>query len=169
VIPTATQQLEAMRDTMARFILPVIPAEERFAAEQANLVLASINWLIDVNESQAAYELQEQADQHALAEGLLTLGIDGLDATAALKAELSVRPAATATLAELRAHNRALKALTAAVLEGAHGEAATRAVALFMTAATRQVAREQAYCRMTGLAKQATGSIEDVLKAQSNG
>ena len=167
MIPTATQQLEAMRDTMARFVLPVIPAEERFATEQANLILASINWLIDVNESQAAYELQEQADQHALGEGLLALGLDGLDATAALKVELASRPAATATLAELREHNQALKAMTAGVLEGAHGGAGAKAVALFMTAATRQVAREQAYCRMTGLAKQATGSIEDVLREQS--
>lgn len=166
MIPTVTQQLEAMRDTMARFVLPSIPAEDRFATEQATLILGSINWMIDVNESQAAYELQEQADQHTLAEGLLALGLDGVDALAALKAELSARPAVTAPLSELREHNRALKALSAATLEAAHGEAAKKAVALFRVAAERQVAREQAYGRMTGLAKQATGSVEDVLKAQ---
>lgn len=160
MIPTVNHQLEAMLDTMTRFVMPVIPADERFAQEQAGLIIATLGWLVDVNESQHAYEVAEHADQVALGVALLEL-CEEPDVRAAVEDDLP----ADATLEQIRTRTRRLKAVSAAALEGA--EDATEVTRLFLETADRQVEREQAWCRMTGMPKNVTGAIGDVLAAQS--
>ena len=62
MVPTVTQHLLAMQDTMLRFVLPAISPDEAFAREQAGLIMASLGWLADVNESQHPMEAQDHDD-----------------------------------------------------------------------------------------------------------
>lgn len=166
MVPTVTQQLAAMQDTMLRFIMPAIPADQSFAAEQAGLVYASLGWLADVNESQHAYEVEERRDLRTLATGLLALSFSDDDARTRLQALADVPDDDAVPLAVLRQGNVAVKALTARALESVSPDDEQQAVALTTRAARRQVDREQAWNRMTGLAKQAGGSIAEVLEQQ---
>lgn len=160
MIPTVNHQLEAMLDTMTRFVMPVIPVDERFAQEQAGLIIATLGWLVDVNESQHAYEVAEHADQSSLGVALLQLEEDP-----ALRAAVDDDVPADATLEQIRTRTRRLKALTAAFLERA--EDASEVTRLFLETADRQVEREQSWCRMTGMPKNVTGAIDDVLARQA--
>lgn len=157
--PTVTQQLEAMRTTMERVVMPAIPPEEKFALEGAGMVWATLNWLADVQASEFRYELEEASDYRALLTDLAAL--PGADIDKALLAE----PAAggDGDLQAVRDQTRRLKA--AAVEAGtALGD---QARALLLDVADRQNAREQAWFRMTGFtATDAPGGIADVLAAQ---
>jgi hypothetical protein len=152
--PTVTQQLEAMKATMERVIMPALPADAKFANEGAGLVYATLNWLIDVHESEFRYELDEAADYRGLLLALADLGdVD--------KALLDEKPAgADGDLAAVRDQGRRLKA--AAV--SAALEIGPSARGLLLDVADRQSAREQAWFRMTGFtATDKPGGIAEVL------
>jgi hypothetical protein len=166
VVPTVTQHLLAMQDTMLRFVLPAISAEDSFAREQAGLIMASLGWLADVNESQYLMEAQENDDLVALANGLLELQFVEDDVRVRLEQLVQSVPGTESPLSDLRARNRELKSLTASALDGISTADEPRAVALFSTSGQRLVAREQAYGRMTGLVRYPDGALHEVLAAQ---
>ncbi|MCU1691585.1 MAG: hypothetical protein JWM64_676 [Frankiales bacterium] len=152
--PTVTQQLEAMRTTMERVVLPALPADAKFALEGAALVHATLNWLVDVHESEFRYELDEAADYRRLLGQLAELGA----VDAALLAEAPA--GADGDLGAVRAQSRRLKeaAVTAALDVGG------AARGLLLDVADRQSAREQAWFRMTGFTStDKAGGIAEVL------
>lgn len=153
--PTVTQQLEAMKTTMERVIMPALPPDAKFANEGAGLVWATLGWLIDVHESEFRYELDEAADYRGLLRALADLGGNVDEA-------LLGEPAAggDGDLGAVRAQGRRLKA--ACVDAGLALGAPARA--LLLDVADRQSDREQAWFRMTGFtATDKPGGIAEVL------
>lgn len=59
MIPTVSQQIFAIRNSMAKTVIPALSPNEKFAAEQANLIVASLDWLLDAHESEHRYEMVE--------------------------------------------------------------------------------------------------------------
>lgn len=171
VVPSVSQQLSAIRQTIAKTILPALPPEAGFAQEQAGLVLASLDWAMDVVESEHRYQVVEHADHRRLLEGLLALGpADGADeARAALDATAGGPPD---DLAALRAHTVAVKrcverAFTSLTTEPGGSGTVPAARRLVTEVARRQADRELAWARMTGFPKAVKGSIAEVLSAQA--
>lgn len=152
--PTVTQQLQSMQTVMERVIMPTLPADAKFAGEQAGMIWATLGWLIDVHESEFRYELDEAADYRTLLRALADLG--SVD-----KAVLDEAPAgADGELAAVRAQCRRLK--TACVTAGL--EIGPSARALLLDVADKQSAREQAWFRMTGFTTtDKPGGIAEVL------
>lgn len=156
--PTVTQQLESLKITMERVIMPALPPDQRFAQEQAGLIWATLGWLVDVHACEFGYELAEAADYRELLGALSELG-------AVEAALLDEQPAgADGDLAQVRSQSRRLKqaAVTAAL---AIGPAAQE---LLLKVADRQSARERAWFRMTGFTTtDAPGGITEVLATGS--
>lgn len=153
--PTVTQQLQSMQTVMQRVIMPTLPADAKFANEQAGMIWATLGWLVDVHESEFRYELDEASDyRHALA------ALKDLGATVdeALLGEESA--GANGDLAALRQQGRRLKAavVTAGLALG------TPATTTLLDLADKQSAREQAWFRMTGFTTtDKPGGIAEVL------
>lgn len=153
--PTVTQQLEAMKTTMERIVMPALPPDAKFANEGAGLVWATLGWLIDVHESEFRYEFDEAADYRGLLRALADLGA-GVDQA------LLDEPAAggDGDLGALRVQGRRLKAACVDAGLALGGPAR----ALMLDVADRQSAREQAWFRMTGFTTtDKPGGIAEVL------
>jgi hypothetical protein len=158
--PTVTQQLEAMKTTMERIVMPALPPDAKFANEGAGLVWATLGWLIDVHESEFRYELDEAADYRGLLRALADLGGGVLGGGA--DQTLLDEPAAggDGDLGALRAQGRRLKAACVDAGLALGGPAR----GLLLDVADRQSAREQAWFRMTGFTStDKPGGIAEVL------
>jgi hypothetical protein len=57
MVPTVTQQLRSMRRRFCDTILPALPPDAEFAREQANLMLATFDWLLDTHEHEYRYQV----------------------------------------------------------------------------------------------------------------
>jgi hypothetical protein len=166
VVPSVPQQLAAIRHTIAKTIMPALAADADFEREQAGLVLASLDWAMDVVESEHRYEVVEHADQRALLAALLDLGPDGERAGEQVGARATLEAAASPPrdLAPLREQTRALKLAADAVYTALGGQHAARA--LLTRAAQRQTERELAWTRMTGFPGNVP-AVADVLDRQA--
>ncbi len=171
MIPTVSQQLSAIRHTIAKTIIPAINPDDSFAHEQAGLVLASLDWALDVAGSEFRYELVEHGEYRDVLGELLALepaGEVGIRGREALDRPVT----ATADLAALRKQNIALKGLVedafVALTTGPDGPAVHDARRIVSKLARRQTERELAWGRMTGFPVGA-GAIGEVLAAQANG
>lgn len=164
MVPDVTQVLAAVRHQLAKTVLPAIPAEEGFAQEQAGLVLASLDWLVEVQRHEADYTLVERADLEALLSELLELGGGDAEAEQALADAAETPPDVTTARAQSTSLRAAATRVHAAALEDA--ERAERARALWDHAATRQLEREAAWFRMTGFPVGADQPIDVVLARQ---
>lgn len=168
MVPTVSQQLAAIRHTIAKTIMPAIDPGASFAQEQAGLVLASLDWALDVVESEHRYELVEQAEYRELLGALLALDdtVVTPDARQAIESTLTPAP----DLATIRAANvelkrqveRAFRALTA----GGNSGRTQDARRLVTGVARSQAKRESAWARMTGFTTP-DGAIAEVLAAQA--
>ena len=169
VVPSVAQQLSAIRHTIAKTIVPALAPDARFAREQAGLVLASLDWALDVVESEHRYERVENADHRGLLESLLALGpVGGTDGAretldAADPPPEDLPGLRVQTVALKRCVERAFVVLTAAP----DSSEALEARRLVSAVARRQTARELAWARMTGFPKAVDGGVADVLTAQS--
>lgn len=169
VVPSVAQQLAAIRHTVAKTLVPALAADADFEREQAGLVLAGLDWAIDVVDAEHRYETVEHADHRALLASLLAVDPDGASATDEARAVLDAAADPPPDLPSLRAQTRALKLAADAALTAlsAHGDpTAATARALVADVARRQTERELAWARMTGFPKDAP-AVADVLAAQS--
>ena len=168
MIPTVSQQLSAIRHTIAKTIIPAIDPAETFAQEQAGLVLASLDWALDVAGSEYRYELVEHAEYRDVLGRLLALK-PAPDVVDRGRATLEAPASADGDLPGLRDQNLTLKALVedafVALTTGPDEPAAQAARRIVSTLARRQSERELAWGRMTGFPHGA-GAIGDVLAAQ---
>ncbi|MFE5699050.1 hypothetical protein CJ179_15455 [Rhodococcus sp. ACS1] len=166
MIPTVAQQVGAVRNTIAKTVLPALDPSESFAAEQAGLVLACLDWILDVHASEHRYECAEHAENRALLAMLVEFVPAGSGGEARELIAESAEP--PEDLVRLRAQVRRMKSLVertygSLAASGSAGETASRAVA---EVARRQSERELAWCRMTGFPQGVAQSIAEVLEAQ---
>jgi hypothetical protein len=173
MIPTVTQQLQSMRLRLMETIIPALPSDARFAREQAGLMVATLDWLLDTHEYQYRYEVVENVEYRRLLAELTGSYGDMITDEAtrrgvheALAAPgPSVRDAAT-PLRDLTDQNRRLKWLTQRVFttlsEAPSGDTTRRARTLLAQVARRQARRELAFFRLTGF-PQETDDLQAVL------
>ena len=169
MIPNVSQQLSAIRHTIAKTIVPAIDPGDSFAQEQAGLVLASLDWALDVAGSEYRYELVEHDEYLDVLGQLLALEPPGDIAVRGRAAREQLATAAV-DLAALREQNVALKGLVedAFVARTAErdGSAASDARRIVAALARRQTERELAWGRMTGFPDGAD-AVSEVLATQS--
>lgn len=165
MIPTVTHQLSAVRNTIAKTIIPALGDGDGFAQEQAGLMLACLDWALDVHEHQHRYEQVEHQDYRQLVRDLMALQPDlDLGDDPALRDDSAQVPA---DLEGLRQQTRRLKELgEQAFMALAGGDQSGRARALMTETSTRQSQRELAWCRMTGFPQWTGGHVSEVLDAQ---
>jgi hypothetical protein len=156
MIPSVAQQLLAVRRTLAATVVPAIAPGESFALEQAGLILATIDRVLDVQASEYRYDVLEHRDATALSDALGAL--QGVAPTDAPVPEDPEELHAGTLDAKRRAEERFRALLDT--------ERADDARALMGTAARRATQRELAAARMTGFPR-AVGSIGEVLARQT--
>lgn len=157
MVPTVTQQLEAMRRRFAETIIPALPQDADFAQEQAKLMLATFDWLLDTHEHQYRYVVVENNLYRRLLAELAALGGRGLpeplcaDVRACLAEPGPAAEEASTPLPRLEDQNRRIKQL-AMTMAGAlqDGADAGAARALVAECAHAQGKRELAFFRKTG-------------------
>lgn len=166
MIPTVTQQLRSMRTRLAETVVPALPDEDGFAREQALLMLATLDWLVDTHEHEYRYQVVENHEYRELVAALRPDGAESADA-AALLARPAPSPADVAVpLADLAEQNRLLKELVARLLASGTADPTTRDGARDLVArvARGQRDRELSWYRMTGFPGARPG-IAEVLDA----
>jgi hypothetical protein len=160
MVPTIGQQIKSLRRRFADTIIPVLPLDS-FVKEQANLMLATMDWLLDTHEHQYRYEVIENVEYR----NLLGKLINDAEAITAEKAIVdSARellseagPAPTEAIIPLRsiiAQNKRLKELVERIYEtvttDTDTDIAKRAKKQLVEVAVLQERRECAFYRMTG-------------------
>lgn len=168
MVPNVEQQLNAIRRTIEKTIQPALPPEEGFAQEQAGLVLASLDWVMDVVAHEGRYEQVEHADTRALVQQLLELpGVAADDPAHGVVDAASDPPADHLAL---RTQTRELKAAAERLFDALAAVPATRTEARRLLAETsrRQTERERSWTRMTGFSGDVP-NVGDVLALQTTG
>jgi hypothetical protein len=163
MVPNVSQQLAAIRHTIEKTIMPSLDPQASFAQEQAGLILASLDWALDVLQSEHRYEEVEHAEYRDLLGSLQALASNGAGG--------DLPPAEPpADLASLRAATIDLKRRSQSAFEELVAQpdspAAAEARKLLGAVAERQSARERAWARMTGFPG-ASEPIADVLREQA--
>lgn len=163
MVPTIAQQLRGVRAAIAKALVPALPADDVFAQEQAGIVLATLDWALDVQEAETLYEATERAEYRELLAALAAL--PSVPVTEAHV--VAATPDALADLLAIRAETQALKraadARFSVVAADGSAEDRTAARELLAAAARRQGAREQAWFRMTGFPTGAPGDVRSAL------
>ncbi|MBD0860360.1 hypothetical protein IA539_03940 [Gordonia sp. zg691] len=169
MIPTVAQQLFAVRNTIEKAVMPAIDTTDGFALEQAGLVLASLDWIMDVQASEYDYERREFAEHRETLSALADLDRSTLSADDSELLAATDEP--PSDLAQLRNQVRKLKAAVALAYQRsseAGGALATDARRVVAAAAARQTRRELAWCRMTGFPQGDQQPIAEVLRSQDS-
>jgi hypothetical protein len=170
MLPAVPELLKALKTRMAETIVPALPADAVFAQEQAGLMLATLDWLVDVQAHQYQYELVENGDYLALLGALREVRGGAGGEQGADDDEEPVASAALVDLDGLRERNRRLKARVGELYAqiGAEGgpDRAEQARRRLADVARRQERRERAFYRMTGFPVDAE-DLGAVLRDQS--
>ncbi|MBM4763764.1 hypothetical protein [Bacillus sp. B15-48] len=166
MIPTITQQLKTLKLRMEETIIPALPSDAAFAHEQANLMLATLNWMLDTHEHQYRYEVVENAEYRQLLTELASFP-DTLQTDISLKttieeilSESGPEPTeAIIPLNNIIDQNRRMKEITEEFYEQIrvhpNNKVANQAQTLLAKLAIRQAKLEVAFFRMTGFPKDA--------------
>lgn len=167
MIPNVSQQLGAIRQTIAKVLVPAIDADNGFAQEQAGLVLASLDWVMDVVAYEQRYEQLEHREVRALVTELIAL--DPAHGVGEARAALDASAEPPADLLALRAQNIELKrcanTLFGALTETPDTPGRREARRLLTAASRRQIERERSWTRMTGFSG-AVPNVGEVLARQ---
>lgn len=173
MIPTVAQQISAIRHTIAKTVMPALDPAAAFAQEQAGLVLASLDWLLDTEASEHRYEQIDREDQRAVLMDLVAVSSGSENAAGSSVSGKAGRVLADTAVAApdllgLRQQNHELAVAIEELFDevtATDGENADRATVILASAARRQGERERAWCRMTGFTSSA--DISTVLESQS--
>jgi hypothetical protein len=171
MMPTVAQQLAGIRNTMTKVVIPGLDPKDPFAQEQAGLIVATLNWILDVQGSEYLYEAVENTEYRRLLPRLAeTATKEAVADRAFALREIAAEPGAVTddlpTLDALRSHTRLCKEFLDdfyAALVSVDDPGAAQARELILFAAQSQARRDQAWFRMTGFPKEAEGDIATVL------
>jgi hypothetical protein len=166
MIPTIAQQLQALKIRMVETILPALPLDAAFAHEQANLMVATLDWLLDTHEHQYHYEVVENAEYRHLLTNLVSnpelKGADENIITSVHEVLSEDGPAindAIIPLNKIIDQNRKMKELTERLYDVCrihpNKEVAKQAQIQLAKLAERQAKLETSFFRMTGFPKDA--------------
>ncbi|WP_037140333.1 hypothetical protein [Rhodococcoides fascians] len=153
MIPTVTQQLQALRRRVSETLMPALPETAKFANEQAKLVVSTIDFLIDTHEHEYRYEVLENIEYRQL---VASLTAHKADASAEeILGERGPAPSdAAIKLERIVDQNRRLKdtarRLDAEASVNPESDSAVQANSLVAELAQRQVARELSWYRLSG-------------------
>ncbi|HEV3227328.1 MAG TPA: hypothetical protein VGZ52_10850 [Acidimicrobiales bacterium] len=167
MIPNVSQQLGAIRNTIAKVVVPAVDPDNGFAQEQAGLVLASLDWVIDVVAHEQHYEQLEHREVRALVTDLLAL--DPAQGADEARAAIDASAEPPADLLALRAQSIELKRcadlLFGALTATPDTPGRTESRRLLTAASRRQIERERSWTRMTGFSG-AVPNVGEVLAQQ---
>ena len=165
MIPTVSEQLQAMRRQLTAVIIPALDPEADFARQQALLISATLEWLCEVHSYEYRYEVVENLHYRELLEALTDGASD--DETAALLTQPGPQPSEAAiALSELADQTIRLKERVAAIyLNGIPDDRRARAKEIISAAARQQVERELSWYRLTGF----PGDVQLIGEALSSG
>jgi hypothetical protein len=177
MLPAVSEALEALKTRMSETIIPALPSEAAFEHEQAGLMLATLDWLIDVQSKNYLYEVVEHEEYLRLLESFCEVIGDDDDGRETVQQAREVIGSATRVssadlvdLDDLASRTRQLKSLAGelfaiiAVRSGA--ESLRNARQTLATVAQRQERRDKAFYRMTGFIADPE-DLGSVLKDQS--
>jgi hypothetical protein len=175
MMPTVAQQLAGIRNTMTKVVIPGLDPTDRFAQEQAGLIVATLNWILDVQGSEYTYEAVENVEYRRALAALADIEVAPEHAARAA----GLREAANApgvagadlpTLDAIRAQTRRYKDLVDeyySALSAGGDPAAGEAKDVVLGVARSGARRDQSWFRMTGFPKEVEGDVASVLAAQS--
>ena len=146
--PDVNQHLQSMCKAMQEIVLPEL-ADKPFAHEQANLILATLNLLVEVQEHQFAYARQEFADLHCLLGAWLEDHPEHGDTALRKDFHEASRASIETGLREL-CDAITQKACLRTLMDGAPLPPDSLIHALLNRYVERQLARETAWLRRTG-------------------
>ena len=165
MIPTIAQQLQALKVRMVETILPALPSDAAFAHEQANLMVATLDWMLDTHEHQYRYEVVENAEYRQLLTKLVSLVARDADdniITSVHEVLSEVGPAPTDAIIPMNQiinQNRKMKEITEQLYDvlcvHPNKEVAKQAQIQLAKLAERQAKLETSFFRMTGFPKDA--------------
>ncbi|MCQ6281652.1 hypothetical protein [Bacillus sp. EB600] len=166
MIPTMALQLQALKLRMEETIIPALPSDAAFAHEQANLMLATLDWMLDTHEHQYRYEVVENAEYRELLTKLVSnvklihTDVEVITSVYEVLSEVGPEPTeAIIPLNKIIDQNRKMKGLTERLYDVMrvlpNKEVARQARTQLAKVAERQAKLEFAFFRMTGFSKDA--------------
>jgi len=178
MVPDVKQYLEGLRKTMSEVILPHVQSDA-FAGEQAGLIIASLNLLIEVHDKQYPYEYLEHDEYKRLLRGLLPVvktATPPAEVAAILTDIRTQCDESDAVVAKglpsytfLQTSTRGMKTLLTLLLEALASAGQLEVLATcrrhLAPLIDRQVAREMSWTRKTGFDPEAgqLPAIDDIL------
>jgi len=159
MIPTVSQQLQAIKRRIEETIIPELPENAKFAREQAAFIVISLDWLLDINEHQYRYEVVENMEYRQLLADMIdrSKGEIADDSIQLIRRSLlEPKPPQQDAIIPLQTvieQNRKLKKLAAelfTMFSKQNGSHANPARDLFARVALRQGRRELAFFSRTG-------------------
>lgn len=167
--PDVSQHLQSMAKALNEIVLPELQ-DKPFALEQANLIVASLNLLAEVQEHQLAYVRQEFDDTRCLLAVWRLAHPEG--AAPAIQQIVTARhgDADTQNLGELAETVAGDKARLRTLMDKAPLPPGSPVEPLLHSYIERQLARETAWLRLTGFIPDASAipAIANVLDSQKN-
>ncbi|MCB1476720.1 MAG: hypothetical protein H6883_12130 [Rhodobiaceae bacterium] len=160
MLPSVAQQISAIKSRFEETIIPEIPEQAKFARDQAQFILVTLSWLLEVHEHQYRFEVVENhqyrsgvADLVAIAQGSAGMSdllreVSALLASPAPKATEAMIPLST-----LEGQNRSLKGFVARLYKAIPEEApekAEQARHVLKRLSLQQGERDRAFYRRTG-------------------
>ncbi len=179
MIPTMEMQLKSLRKRLLETVMPYLPEDAVFAKEQANLMLATFDWMIDTHTYNYRYEVIENVEYRNLVSNLAkdAEALPGEKATVAaiqeLLAEKAPRPDEGAfPMKKLIDQNIRLKRFAETLFQALTADAGTdlakAAKKQVGKVASLQERRERAFYRFTGFYIDSE-AIEDVIADYASG
>lgn len=172
MLPSVTEQLRAIKFRLEETIIPEIPEASEFARDQANFILATLSWILEINEHQYRYEVVENREYREGLSLLLNLAKNSSEgeclrdhAERLLASEGPEADEGLIPLASVESQNRQLKKLVAEMYKGLveqHPDKAEGARSILKALALRQGERDRAFYRKTGYLESTT-SLADIL------
>lgn len=167
--PDVSQHLQSMAKALNEIVLPELQ-DKPFALEQANLIVASLNLLAEVQEHQFAYVRQEFDDTRCLLAVWRQAHPEGADPAMQQIVTAPHGDADTRNLGELAETVTGDKARLRTLMAKAPLPPGSPVEPLLHSYIERQLARETAWLRLTGFIQDASAipAIANVLDSQKN-
>ncbi|MDT7551942.1 MAG: hypothetical protein QOI16_478 [Pseudonocardiales bacterium] len=172
MIPSVTQQLEAIKRTLVASVAPELPAEAAFARQQVLLIGAALDFLIECHAHEYRYAVVENVEYRTLLNELAgRAAVPRIDATDTLAEEGPAPGDAQLQLRTITEQTRRMKVLCEQLYADVAADAGGDLPAVLdlqARTAERQVEREASWYRLAGFTMDAP-PIEALLGGSTSG